>query len=406
MGMTYRRGAVWWVKYYRNGRPIRESSGSSKESDAIQLLKIREGDIAHGLPVNPKLNRIRFDEAAEDLKTEYAVNGRRSADELERRIRLHRLPHFGGRRLAAISTADVNAFILKRQKDVMIVGERPRPARGAKTPSASERGWGPASGEKSNDRRERKYSNGEINRELTTLKRILNLARQNGKLMHVPYVPMLKERNVRTGFFEREQFGRILAHLPAAIRPAVQFGYITGWRIPSEVLRLQWRHVDFESRVVRLDPHTTKNDEGRTFPFTDALAQLLEAQKAEHDRLKAKDVICPWVFNRSNRKVKGKRITTFLKTFRTACTKAGCPGRIPNDLRRTAVRNLVRAGVPERVAMQMTGHKTRSVFERYNIVSECDLLEAAKNSMRFSLPAFRLKTRATRQTVTGTIRAQ
>ena len=123
MGMTYQRGAVWWVKYYRNGRPIRESSGSIKESDAINLLKLREGDIAHGLPVNPKLNRIRFDEAADDLKTEYAVNGRRSADELERRIRLHLLPYFGGRRLSALSTADVNAFILKRQKDVMLVGE-------------------------------------------------------------------------------------------------------------------------------------------------------------------------------------------------------------------------------------------------------------------------------------------
>jgi hypothetical protein len=96
MGMTYQRGAVWWVKYYRNGRPIRESSGSTKEGDAIQRPKIREGDIAHGLPVNPKLNRIRFDEAADDLKTEYAVNGRRSADELERRIRLHLLPSFGG----------------------------------------------------------------------------------------------------------------------------------------------------------------------------------------------------------------------------------------------------------------------------------------------------------------------
>jgi hypothetical protein len=103
-----------------------------------------------------------------------------------------------------------------------------------------------------------------------------------------------------------------------------------------------------------------------------------EAQKAEHDRLKAEGVICSWVFNRSNRKVKGKRITTFIKAFRAACTKAGCPGRILHDLRRTAVRNLVRAGIPERVAMQMTGHKTRSVFERYNIESECDLVEAAK----------------------------
>jgi hypothetical protein len=104
MGMTHKRGTVWWVKYYRNGRPIRESSHSSKESDAIKLLKLREGDIAHGLPVNPKLNRIRFDEAADDFKTEYAVNGRRSADELERRIRLHLLPYFGGRRLSSITT--------------------------------------------------------------------------------------------------------------------------------------------------------------------------------------------------------------------------------------------------------------------------------------------------------------
>jgi hypothetical protein len=131
MGMMYQRGAVWWVKYYRNGRPMRESSGSTKESDAIQLLKIREGDIAHGLPVNPKLNRIRFDEAAEDLKTEYAVNGRRSADELERRVRLHLLPHFSGRRLATITTADVNTFILKRRADVIAFGSArgPREAR-------------------------------------------------------------------------------------------------------------------------------------------------------------------------------------------------------------------------------------------------------------------------------------
>jgi integrase len=308
--------------------------------------------------VNPKLNRIRFDEAADDLKTEYAVNGRRSADELERRIRLHLLPHFGGRRLTTITTADVNTFILKRRTDVILFG-------------ASEDGT------------ERKVSNGEINRELTTLKRIFNLARQNGKLTHVPHIPMLKERNVRTGFFEREQITWIVAHLPPAIRPAVQLAYITGWRIPSEVLPLQWRHVDFEARVVRLDPHTTKNDEGRTFPFTDALEQLLEAQKAEHDRLKAEGVICPWVFNRTNQKVKGKRITTFIKAFRAACTKAGCPGRIPHDLRRTAVRNLVRAGIPERVAMQMTGHKTRSVFERYNIVSECDLVDAARKLNAF-----------------------
>ena len=84
------------------------------------------------------------------------------------------------------------------------------------------------------------------------------------------------------------------------------------------------------------------------------------------------------MFNRANRKVESKSITTLTKTFRAACTKAGCPGRIPQDLRQTAARNLVRAGVPERIAMQWTEHRTRSVFERYNIVSECDLVEAAQ----------------------------
>jgi integrase len=185
-------------KYYRNGRGTRESSRSTKERVAKRLLKVRKGDIERGLPVDPKLNRIRFEEAAEDLKTEYAVNGRRSADELERRIRLHLMPHFGGRRLATIRTPDINTFILKRQADVIVSGE-------------------------GDDRRERTFSNGEIN----------------------------------------QQLEHVLAHLPPAVRPAVQFAYITGWRIPSEVLLLQWRHVDFEARVVRLDAHTTKNDEGR-----------------------------------------------------------------------------------------------------------------------------------------------
>src|SRR5206468_12237677 len=108
------------------------------------------------------------------------------------------------------------------------------------------------------------------------------------------------------------------------------------------------------------------------------------------DRLRAEGVLSPWVFHRTGKKVKGKPIVRFTKAWRKACAQAGCPGRIPHDLRRTAVRNLVRAGIPERVAMQMTGHKTRSVFECYNIVSECDLVEAAKklNAIQpASLPA-------------------
>jgi integrase len=144
--------------------------------------------------------------------------------------------------------------------------------------------------------------------------------------------------------------------------------------MPSEVQKLHWRQVDLGVGAVRLDPGTTKNDEGREFPFTKELRVLLEAQKAKTEALqRERGIICPWVFHRA-----GKPIKYFRRSWKTACKNAGLPGRIPHDFRRTAVRNLVRAGVPERVAMQMTGHKTRSVFERYNIVSSADLMEAAR----------------------------
>jgi integrase len=338
---TWRELPTIWIKFYQNGRAIRESTKTTKETVARRMLRTREGDVEHGIQIVPKMGRITFEDAAKDLVTEYLVNKRRSHPQTERRIALHLTPTFRGRLLANITTPDVRAFTAARQ-----------------TAGAS---------------------NAEINRELAALKRMFTLAMQAGKIAARPYIPMLREDNVRQGFFEREQFDAVTARLPGHLAAVVTFAYLTGWRIQSEVLKLQWRQVDLVGASVRLDAGTTKNREARTFPVTPELRTLLEAQQRERDALKERGTICPSVFHRN-----GLAIKSFRKTWAAACTGAGCPGRIPHDLRRSAVRNLVRAGVSERVAMQLTGHKTRSVFERYNIVSEGDLTDAATKLSAFT----------------------
>jgi integrase len=216
-------------------------------------------------------------------------------------------------------------------------------------------------------------SNAEINREISILKRAFTLAVEAGTLLHAPSLKLLNENNVRRGFFSDEEIASVIGHLPAALQPIIRFAYITGWRVPSEVLKLEWRCVDFVGHEVTLEVGTTKNDEARTFPFTDELRELLAAQWEVHQALPGRGLGCPRVFHRSGRPVK-----SFRKAWSSATRAAGLPGRIPHDLRRSAIRNMVRRGVPERVAMMLSGHKTRSVFDRYNIVSSGDLRSAAK----------------------------
>lgn len=351
---------VWWVKYRRAGKTYYESSKSTRKGDATDLLRLREGDIAHGKPVTPKIGKLTFEEAAADLLNDYRVNGKRSLVVVERRVKKHLTPYFEGCKMANVTTSDVRAYIAHRQEQGILSAK------------------GRRKGERIGD-----VSNAEINRELALLKRMFSLAVQDGKLLHRPHVPMLDEDNVRTGFFESYQLDAVLAHLPAEIQPVIRFAAITGWRIASEVLKLEWRNVDFTAGEVTIDAGVAKNREARVFPFTTELRAVLEQQHAEHVRLKREGRIVRFVFFRLLAKGRGgekepQRIISFNKVWKTACRAAGCPGRIPHDLRRTAVRSLVRAGIPERVAMQLTGHKTRSVFERYNIVSEGDLFDAAR----------------------------
>ncbi len=319
--------------------------------------------------------QTRLHEAADDMLNDYKANRKRTYVDAKRRIDKHLAPFFGNKRMASITTSDIRAFIAKRCADTWVA----RSARRVKRRNGT---WHELPEER------RAVSVGEINRELTVLKRMFSLAVEAGKLHRKPHFAMLREDNVRVGFFEPEQYAAVLAHLPEAMRPVVTFAYVTGWRINSEVLTIQWRQVDLRVGEVRLDPGTTKNKEGRVFYLTPELQQILRQQRASADDIqRQRTMIVQHVFfHHSVTKVgalghlSGHRISAcgFYQAWRRARTAAGCPGSIPHDFRRTAIRNMVRAGIPERVAMNLTGHKTRSVFDRYNVVSDGDLRDASR----------------------------
>jgi integrase len=373
-----------------------ESTGSERKGDATRLLQQRVGARDNGLPVIPNVEKYTFDEAAQAMLDDFTNTGKKSRDEVERRIEKHLKPFFGGRRLVGIGADDIRRYVTQRKTAEIVL--KALPATFYRKGALAGQLRAPA-----REEQRRPVSAAEINRELQTLKRIFNIALRDGKLARRPYFEMLKEDNVRTGFFEPEQYNAVLRRLPSEIRPVITFAYITGWRITSEVLPLEWRQVDFDGREVRLNAGTTKNGDGRVFYFTADLERLLRAQKAEHERLKKAGHIMPNVFFREVAEERGgekkpKTIVAFAKAWHAACVAAGCPGRIPHDLRRTAVRNLVRAGISERVAMRLTGHKTPSVFARYNIVSDGDLREAARklDASTTQQPRANASTRASR----------
>lgn len=212
------------------------------------------------------------------------------------------------------------------------------------------------------------------------------------KVLRLPAFPKLKENNVRQGFLEDGHFRKLVEGAELWFRALIECGRTYGWRV-SELLGLHVRQVDLAQRVIRLEPGTTKNSEGREVVMTNTVYILLSACVTG----KTAD---EFVFTRKN----GNPVRDFRITWENACVRAGvgkvicvscnqpkisgkrcaeCSekqskyvGLIFHDLRRTAARNLRRAGIAEGVIMRIGGWKTRSVFERYAIVSRSDMADA------------------------------
>ena len=255
MGSIYKRGKTYWIQYYRNGKPYRESTKSKKEADAKRLLKKREGEISEGKLPGIYFDRVKFDELAEDFLRDYRINQRKSLDKGREKRQDHLKRYFEGYRVPDITTPKIEAYIENRIDE------------GA--------------------------ANATINRELSALKRMLNLgARQTPpKVDRVPYIPMLKENNVRKGFFEHAEFMALRDALPSYLKGFVTFAYKTGWRV-SEITGLTWNQVDLDNGIVRLESGETKNDEGRTVYLDDELKEVFNRPMGRPKKKPETDPLC------------------------------------------------------------------------------------------------------------------
>jgi integrase len=200
-----------------------------------------------------------------------------------------------------------------------------------------------------------------IRYELAALRRGYALAHRAGRIEVRPYIPTVRVSNARTGFFEDMQVEAIIAALPDPIDDMVRFAAITGWRV-SEVMGLTWQQVDRAAGTVRLEVGSTKNGDGRHFPYKEHpdLAHLINWRYVHR--------MGGFVFHR-----RGRPVRFFRHSWLSACAHAGVSGRVFHDLRRTAVRNMERASVPRSVQLKLVGLRTESIHRRYSIVNESDL---------------------------------
>jgi integrase len=369
-----RRGSTFlWCAYYLRGKEYRESTGETDEKKAGKYLKRRLKEVGADQIgaksfIGPQQERLTVSELLDALKADYGI---REIDTPQFRSHLkHVRDHFGSMRAMDVTAEQVDRFIQERLE---------------------------------------KYAPATINRSTQLLSQAYALAVERKRLASAPVIRHLSEAgNVRQGFFTDAEFRAVVEGLPEYLKDFASFAYYTGMR-KGEVASLRWE--DVEGDVISLRAENAKNGEARSVPLEGELAELIERRRTARRVKKGQAVmLAAWVFHRD-----GEAVGDFRKAWATACVIAGigkllCPvcdsptdaerkcgkcsktwqrdqlkytGRCFHDFRRTAVRDMVRAGVPETVAMSISGHKTRSMFDRYNITNERDRREALRQTQEY-----------------------
>lgn len=362
-GRIFLRNGIYWCAYYLNGEEHRESTKQTDEKEAQKYLsrvlkQVHAAQIGARTFTTPKSSRLTIGDLVAALRTRLELDGKLSAQnksELERidkglmdsegRVIYRGL---GAYRAVQLTTEEIQRYVQERLES------------GA--------------------------ARATVNRLLTFLIRCYTLAIENRHLspQDCPTIKLLPVNNARKGFFNRADFDKVHAHLPADLQDYCLFAFLSAWR-KSEISSLTWSNV--HDGVIRLQAEDAKNNEGRSIVISGELVQVIERREAAAlaAQREAAPGIVPikperdhFIFNRN-----GEPIKEFRKAWASACRKAGFGGRIFHDLRRSGVRQLIRSGVPQNVAMKISGHKTISMFRRYDICNEDDLKAAMENVERF-----------------------
>jgi integrase len=350
LGRIYRKGGSlrWMMELWHQGRQYRKAAETHDEDEARSALGKWRDEVKRGTYV-PEARQIMFADLERLALEDYAAEKRRSTRTLRNNI-AHLREVFGVTRGVDISTPRIAWYIARRRKE-----------------SAA-----PAT----------------IKKELNSLSLLLRCARTfyGGAFMHrveFPRVTVPKQTR-RKGFFEPDALRAVLQHLSPMHRVVVEFLSLTGWRL-GEAVALEWRSVNRSSGIIRIED--TKSDEPRTLVYKSdpQLAELIRARREAVTEVERKTQrVVRYVFCNSEGE---PFLTGFHPAWNRARKKAGLPGALIHDLRRTYARDAVRAGLSEPTIMRLCGWQTSGMFRRYAIVAEGDLALATRQKAEARMAA-------------------
>ncbi len=341
-GRVYQRGGMQWVAYCLNGKEYRESARTSEPKEAEKFLreKMKEvgaDQIGARKFTTPQAHRLTVAQLCQAVKANYELHGKASPQNLCHLARAEK--DFGQHRATALSAAVIDRYIKSRLDD----GDRPAT----------------------------------INRTTGMLLQAFQHAVANEQLTRVPRITHLSEKgNARKGFLAPAQFEKLLTHIPANLKDFVEWGYKTGQR-KGETGLMTWAMLDGD--VLRLPGDIAKNREARTLPLTAELAEIIKRrQAARRVEVNGTSQLCEFIFHRG-----GQPVGDFKKRWKTACKKAGVPGTLYHDLRRSFVKNGTRAGIRASLLMRAGGWATESMLKRYQIEIDEEVRAAMEQTEKY-----------------------